>query len=75
MDNLKHVEPLLNSYIEKKDAYEELKELSKKIRVKSALVLTAEMKAHNRVIKRVGLVDKGVVTLKGRVTCEINSNH
>lgn len=33
------------------------------------------MRAHTRVIKRVGLVDKGVVTLKGRVTCEINSNH
>ena len=49
--------------------------MSKKIKVKSALVLTQEMKAHNRVIKRVGLVDKGVVTLKGRVTCEINSNH
>ena len=39
------------------------------------MVLTSEMKAHNRVIKRAGLVDKGVVTLKGRVTCEINSNH
>jgi len=33
------------------------------------------MKIYNRVIKRAGLVDKGVVTLKGRVTCEINSNH
>ena len=39
------------------------------------MVLSTEMKAYNRVIKRVGLVDKGVVTLKGRVTCEINSNH
>ena len=43
--------------------------------LKSAIVLTSEMKAHNRVIKRAGFVDKGVVTLKGRVTCEINSNH
>ena len=33
------------------------------------------MKAYNRVIKRMGLVDKGVITLKGRVCCEINSNH
>ncbi len=43
--------------------------------MKAALVLANEMKAHNRVIKRTGLVDRGVVTLKGRVTCEINSNH
>lgn len=33
------------------------------------------MRAYGRVIKRAGLVDRGVVTLKGRVTCEINSNH
>lgn len=33
------------------------------------------MRAYSRVIKRAGLVDRGVVTLKGRVTCEINSNH
>lgn len=33
------------------------------------------MKIYNRVIKRIGLVDKGVVTLKGRVTCEISSHH
>ena len=33
------------------------------------------MRAYSRVIKRAGLVDRGVVTLKGRVTCEINSHH
>jgi|JI9StandDraft_2_1071091.scaffolds.fasta_scaffold797072_1 ATP-dependent RNA helicase DOB1 len=75
MERLKHFEPQLKLYVEKKNAYEELKDLSKRIRVKSALVLNSEMKSHNRVIKRFGLVDKGVITLKGRVTCEINSNH
>ena len=69
------MEPSLKAYLEKRKSYDELKELSKKIKMKSALVLATEMKAYNRVIKRVGLVDKGVVTLKGRVTCEINSNH
>lgn len=34
-----------------------------------------EMRAYSRVIKRAGLVDRGVVSLKGRVTCQINSNH
>jgi hypothetical protein len=43
--------------------------MSREIKEKSGLVLSKEMKAYNRVIKRAGLVDKGVVTLKGRVTC------
>ncbi len=33
------------------------------------------MKAYTRVMKRTGLIEKGVVTLKGNVACEINSNH
>jgi len=49
--------------------------MGRELKEKSALVLSKEMKAYNRVIKRAGLVDRGVVTLKGRVTCEINSNH
>ena len=28
-----------------------------------------------RVMKRMGLVEKGVVTRKGNVTCQISSNH
>lgn len=52
-----------------------MKELGRKIKEKSGLVLLNEMRAYGRVIKRAGLVDRGVVTLKGRVTCEINSNH
>ena len=66
---LKHLEPQLKLYEEKRKSYDQLKELSKKVKLKSALVLSTEMKAYNRVIKRVGLVDKGVITLKGRVTC------
>lgn len=28
-----------------------------------------------RVMKRIGLIEKGVVTRKGNVTCEISANH
>lgn len=28
-----------------------------------------------RVLKRMGLIEKGVVTLKGNITCGISSNH
>ena len=28
-----------------------------------------------RVMKRIGLVEKGVVTKKGNVTCDISANH
>jgi hypothetical protein len=28
-----------------------------------------------RVLKRMGLIEKGVVTRKGNVTCGISSNH
>lgn len=39
------------------------------------MVLRSEKKALMRVLKRTGLVEKSVVTLKGNVTCEISSNH
>lgn len=41
----------------------------------SSIVLRKEKKSFTRVIRRTGLIEKGVVTLKGSVTCEINSNH
>lgn len=39
------------------------------------MVLKSEKKALMRVLKRSGLIEKSVVTLKGNVTCEISSNH
>jgi ATP-dependent RNA helicase DOB1 len=39
------------------------------------MVLKTEKKALTRVLKRTGLVEKSVVTLKGNVVCEISSNH
>jgi ATP-dependent RNA helicase DOB1 len=65
----------LAEYRKKKDIYDDLRKMGRELKEKSALVLSKEMKAYNRVIKRAGLVDRGVVTLKGRVTCEINSHH
>jgi ATP-dependent RNA helicase DOB1 len=41
----------------------------------SGIVLRKEKKAYNRVMKRTALVEKGVVTLKGNVACEISSNN
>lgn len=55
--------------------YEEIKEENKKIKELSGIVLRKEKKAYMRVMKRMGLIEKGVVTRKGNVTCEISSNH
>jgi ATP-dependent RNA helicase DOB1 len=49
--------------------------MSKKIKEAKCIVLKKEKKAYIRVIKRVGLVEKGVVTRKGNVACEISGNH
>lgn len=38
-------------------------------------MLRKEKKAYMRVLKRMGLLEKGVVTRKGNVTCGISSNH
>ena len=65
----------LEEYKKKREVHEEVRQLSRKIKEKSGLVLAEKMKAYKRVMKRTGLVEHGVVTLKGRVTCEINSNH
>ena len=35
----------------------------------SSIVLRKEKKAYTRVMRRMGLVEKGVVTRKGNVTC------
>ena len=55
--------------------HEEARALARSIKEKSGLVLAPQMRAYRRVMKRTGLVEHGVVTLKGRVACEINSNH
>lgn len=39
------------------------------------MVLSKEKKAMERVLRRTGMIEKNVVTLKGSVGCEISSNH
>lgn len=72
---LKKYEPLLEEYTKKKELYDEIKASNKKLKASSGMVMKAEKKALMRVLKRTGLVEKSVVTLKGNVTCEISSNH
>ena len=73
--SLKHLEGRLEEYRAKRALHEEARALGRRIKEKSGLVLGQQMRAYRRVMKRTGLVEQGVVTLKGRVTCEINSNH
>jgi ATP-dependent RNA helicase DOB1 len=55
--------------------YEEVKRSASVLKSMSGIVLRKEKKAYNRVMKRTALVEKGVVTLKGNVACEISSNN
>ena len=68
-------EKYLPEYTMKKKLYESLKEDLKVIQGCSSMVLAKEKKAMERVLRRTGMIEKNVVTLKGNVGCEISSNH
>lgn len=75
IDAFRELLPQLEKYKEKRNLYNEVKDLGQKIKESSSIVLHKNKKSLTRVIKRMGLVEKGVVTRKGNVTCEISSNH
>jgi len=53
----------------KRNLYEEVKKSAKNLKDMSGIVLRKEKKAYFRVMKRAGLMEKGVVNLKGNVAC------
>ena len=59
----------MSKFEEKEKFYEALKEESKKISESENLVLKKEKKSYTKVIKRLGLIDQGIITLKGKVAC------
>ena len=65
----KNLENKIQQYKERRNLYEEIKQESQKIKEMSSIVLRKEKKAYTRVMKRMGLIEKGVVTTKGNVTC------
>jgi hypothetical protein len=66
---LKHLEGELEQYKLKRNLYEEVKKSAKNLKDMSGIVLRKEKKAYFRVMKRAGLMEKGVVNLKGNVAC------
>jgi ATP-dependent RNA helicase DOB1 len=76
------LEELYNAYVQKLKLEEEISDLKKRIRAAGQLALKEDLKKMTRVLRRLDCIsnpDKtdaksdGVITVKGRVACEISS--
>ncbi|RHZ55363.1 hypothetical protein Glove_416g3 [Diversispora epigaea] len=73
LHNSPYLPVLYNRYAKKVSLRNRIKQLKKKIKISQSILHLDELKYRKRVLHRIGyLTEDDIITLKGRVACEIN---
>ncbi|CAG8491936.1 4528_t:CDS:10 [Diversispora eburnea] len=73
LHNNPYLPVLYNRYAKKVSLRNRIKQLKKKIKISQSILHLDELKYRKRVLHRIGyLTEDDIITLKGRVACEIN---
>eukprot|EP00177_Eucheuma_denticulatum_P007943 GFKZ01014460.1.p1 GENE.GFKZ01014460.1~~GFKZ01014460.1.p1 ORF type:complete len:1142 (-),score=197.75 GFKZ01014460.1:107-3121(-) len=65
---------VMTQWQKKQDVMEKIKDVKKELKVARGIILKEELKRMKRVLRRLGFTNsEGVVEVKGRVACEVNS--